>query len=676
MENDISTLKGVGEQIAKKLNILGIFSINDLIYYFPRKYQDFSEVTSISKLSPGQVTIKARINQIKGRYAKRGLHITEAVASDKSGSVRLVWFNQPYRANAVKSEAEYYISGNFEFSGRRLGLINPSMELVSDFPINTARIVPIYKETKGLKSFTIRKILKSISSQILDQKESLPAGVVKNAGVASKAEALHKIHFPDNAQDIELGRKRLGFEELFLLILAGLIAKKENAREKALPIEFDLTLAKKFVSLLPYKLTDAQRKVIWQIYQDIEKDKPMNRLVEGDVGSGKTVVAAMSAVMAISKGFQVALMAPTEILARQHASSMHKLLTSLKMQDSIVLLLGSLKSNEKKRALEKIKSGDAKFIIGTHAVIGEKVDMNKLALIIIDEQHRFGVEQRQKLAKKAGHMPHVLNMTATPIPRTLALTVYGELDISVLDEMPPGRKPINTKIITPSEKPRLYKKLDQLLEEGSQMFVVCPLISASEHLPALSVESVFEELSKRTFKHREVSLLHGKLKSAEKDKIMADFIDGKTDILVSTTVIEVGVNVPNANIIAIEGVERFGLAQVHQLRGRVGRGNKQGYCYLIQSDSSAPSRRIRAIEQSTDGFKLAQLDLEIRGPGAIYGQMQHGQLDLRMADLTDARLIASARVSAKKFINQNIDLTKYPELHRQIKEIQKITVLN
>lgn len=676
MDQDISQLKGVGEQLAKKLNSLGIRTVSDLIYYFPRRYEDYSEITNISRLRPGQVTIQAKIIQAKGRYVRRGMHITEAVASDSSGSVRLVWFNQPYRAKAIKSGETYYISGNFEMSRGRLNIMNPSMELAKDFPVNTARIVPVYRETKGLKSASIRKIVASAQDQIIDLPENLPKETISANQLIPHSLALLAMHFPTDTMQLEKAKQRIGFEEVFALSLAALINKQENQKQKAPKIVFDQNLAKKFVSKLPFKLTDAQRKVTWQIYKDLEKNLPMNRLVEGDVGSGKTVVAAMAAMMAISKGHQVALMAPTELLARQHAESLHELMSFVGMQDSLVLLVGGLKPAEKRRAHERIASGEAKFIVGTHALISEKVDMHSLGLIIVDEQHRFGVDQRQKLQKKAGHVPHILSMTATPIPRTLALTLYGELDISLLDDMPPGRKPTITKVISPNERARLYVKIDKEIEAGRQMFVVCPLISESDVMQVLSAEKVFDDLSNKSFKYRKVALLHGKMKPEDKDKTMTGFAGGKIDILVATTVVEVGVNVPNASIMLIEGAERFGLAQMHQLRGRVGRAEHQGYCYLIMSDNSAPTRRLRAIEQSRDGFRLAELDLEIRGPGAIYGHMQHGQLDLRVASLADVRLIRAARSSAQDFLENNYKLQDYPDLYERVKDSQKITTLN
>ncbi|HET7673219.1 MAG TPA: ATP-dependent DNA helicase RecG [Candidatus Saccharimonadales bacterium] len=728
----ISEIKGVGEAVAKKLHLLGIRTKEDLIWNFPRKYDDYSQITDIDKLKPGHVTIKAKIVQAKGRYVRRGMHITEAVASDNTGSVHLFWFNQPYRAKGLKQGWEYYISGNYELSRGRFSIMNPGAELASNFQVNTARIIPIYRETRGLKSSAIRKIMAGLMDDMKLIDEGLPDFIIKEQNLISRADALLGIHFPTSIDDISRAKRRLAFEEVFTPVLAALINKQDNMRAKSVKIPFNEELAKTFVSRLPYKLTDAQRKVIWQIYQDIQKDVPANRLVQGDVGAGKTVVAAMCAVMAMSAkptdldagqgskeerakrtestvserqtladkvmrqesagmtgsagqqgqtvrefgGYQVAFMAPTELLARQHAKSLEDMLRPLGMADKIVLLLGSMKPAQKKKAHEAIKSGQAELIIGTHALISEKVDMKKLGLAIIDEQHRFGVEQRKELLKKAGHVPHLISMTATPIPRSLALTVYGELDVSVIDELPPGRKPPLTKIVSPNSKKQVYASIDKELEKGRQMFVVCPLISESDKLDFLSAEEVYKDLSKKVFPNRRVALLHGKLKADEKERIMEKFVEGKTDILVSTTVIEVGVDVPNATVMLIEGVERFGLAQIHQLRGRIGRGEHQGHCYLMMSDSKAPSRRLRALEQTNDGFKLAELDLELRGPGAVYGVAQHGELDLRLADITDTRLIASARTSAQGFLDKGEKLSDYPWLAGEVEKNRLITTLN
>lgn len=674
--SEITKLKGVGETVASKLERLGIKTVEDLVWNFPRRYNDFSHITQITSLRPGPVTIQSKVTQASGRYVRRGMHITEALASDKTGTVRLVWFNQPYRASALKKNQEYFISGNYELSRQRFAIMNPACELVSEFPVNTARIVPIYPETKGLKSNTLRKIVAQLRQEISSWSEILPNKVIDSNGLILRGDAISKLHFPQSPEDIEEAKRRLGFEEVFGITLAALLNKKANEKEKAPEIKFDEKLAKRFVSELPFKLTNSQRKAVWQIYLDMQKATPMNRLLEGDVGAGKTAVAAMAALMVMSKDHQVAFMAPTEILARQHADTLYKLLKPLKMHEQVSLLVGSMAQPVKDRIRKRIKRGDSKLIVGTHALITDKVDMHSLALVIVDEQHRFGVDQRQKLQKKAGGMPHILSMTATPIPRTLALTLYGELDISVLPEKPPGRSEVKTEIISPNSRAQLYKRVDDEISKGHQVFVVCPLISESESVSSQSAEKVYETLAKKVFSRRRVGLLHGRLKALEKDKVMQNFVDGELDIVVSTTVIEVGVDVPNATVMMIEGADRFGLAQIHQLRGRVGRGSHQGYCYLIMSDSSPPSRRLKAIEQSNDGFSLAELDLEIRGPGAIYGHMQHGQLDLKVASLTDTTLIAAACASAQDFLDSGQKLNDYPELAAHVAQYRTITSLN
>jgi ATP-dependent DNA helicase RecG len=675
LTDQVTELKGVGEELAKKLAILGIHTLSDLIEYLPRRYDDYSNVVEIAKIRPGPVTLKVTINNVVSRYVRRGMHITEAIASDTSGSVRLIWFNQPYRAGAIKGGKEYYVAGEYALSRQRFSLINPSVELVSDFPVNTARIIPIYRETKGLKSSALRKLVREAITQVEDLPEHLPKWILEEFELVVYPRAVTQMHFPSGATALAMARKRLGFEEVFELSLAALLNKQEFSQGKSLSIPFDEKLAKDFVGKLPFKLTDAQRKVAWQIYKDIEATTPMNRLIEGDVGSGKTVVAAMAAIMAMSQGFQVAFMAPTEILARQHAESLFKLMDSVGLGDKVSLLIGAIKPAAKQLIHQKIAAGETGLIVGTHALISEKVDMHKLGLIIIDEQHRFGVEQRKKLQAKAGHMPHVLHMSATPIPRSIALTLYGELDISIIDELPPGRQKIITQICSPNSRAALNEKIRKELDEGRQMFVVCPLISESQFKPGLSAETVYVRTVK-DFKGKKVGLLHGQMKSAQKEKIMQDFVDKKLDILVSTTVIEVGVDVANASIMLIEGAEYFGLAQIHQLRGRVGRGEHQSYCYLMMSDSKAPSQRLQALEHMSDGFKLAELDLQLRGPGAIYGTLQHGALDLRVASLTDIKLITAARTAAQQFIDKKENLSKYPHLKAKVMTLRAITNLN
>lgn len=676
MERDITDIKGIGPEMAKKFALLGVHSVTELIENFPRRYEDYSTVTPIHDIEPGAITIEATIAQAKGRYVRRGMHITEATATDGTDSVRLVWFNQPYRANAIKPGEKYFISGNYELSRSRFAVMNPSVELVSGFPVNTARIIPVYRETKGITSNQIRKAVREVIQTSERMAETLPAWLIAEQKLTDRASALKAMHFPENNHLLDIARQRLGFEEVFALTLAALLNKRELLQDESVSIPFSDKLAKEFVSHLPFVLTDAQRKVVFQIYQDMEKTQPMNRLIEGDVGSGKTVVATMAALMPIAEGFQVALMAPTELLARQHAETVYSLLEPLGMHDKVALLVGGMSTSEKQMAYDRIADGTAQFIIGTHAIIQEKVDMHKLGLVVIDEQHRFGVEQRKKLMAKAGHMPHLLSLTATPIPRSLALTLYGELDISIIDVKPAGRQPIITEICSPNSRKQLYESIEKELTAGRQMFVVCPLISESTALDANSAEKVYEEMKTRDFKKWRVGLLHGKMKPQEKNDIMEQFGRHELDILVSTTVIEVGVDVPNASVMLLEAADRFGLAQIHQLRGRVGRGQHQGYCYLMMSDSKTPPKRLEALARSNDGFKLAELDLELRGPGAIYGTMQHGQLDLRVAKLSDAHLIAAARNAAQEYIDRGEDLLQYPELYERVRQLRAVTNLN
>lgn len=672
----LTEVKGVGPALAAHFARLGIHTVADLCTNWPRRYDDYSLTTSIDKLQPGLVTVEGTIDSVKGRYVRRGMHITEAVLHDKTGSVRMVWFNQPYRATSLKSGQSYYASGTYELRRQRFAIQNPTIELVSEFPVNTARIVPIYRETKGLTSRQIRSVLQQLVSQIRMTEETLPPWLVKQEKLLGRGEAMLAMHFPDSSEQLATAKRRLGFEEVFELSLASLLNKQENQQEHSLQIPFKAELAQQFSKSLPFTLTDAQRQVIMRIYKDLEKDQPMNRLVEGDVGSGKTVVATMAAVMALEQGYQVAFMAPTELLARQHADTIHKLLKPLKLERTVGLLVGSMTTGQKSKARAAIGKGDIRFIIGTQALIQETVAMQRLALIVIDEQHRFGVDQRKQLMAKAGVMPHVLSLTATPIPRSLALTLYGELDVSRLTAKPVGRLPIKTQIVSPNSRPQVYEKITQELQAGRQLFVVCPLISESVTSKALAAEKVYEQLRSKDFSQWRVGLLHGKLKTDAKNDQMEQFVQHKLDILVATTVIEVGVDVSNATVMLIEGPEQFGLAQMHQLRGRVGRSSYQGYCYLMMSDSSAPSRRLRALESSNDGFRLSELDLELRGPGAIYGLQQHGQLDLRIAKLDDRALIVSARTAAQTFIDKGENLLNYEELATKVTRLRAITNLN
>ncbi|HVU59997.1 MAG TPA: ATP-dependent DNA helicase RecG, partial [Candidatus Saccharimonadales bacterium] len=510
LDDPLLRLKGIGPSVAKLYAKLGITTVGHLIDYYPRAYDDYSVVSPIHDLRPGTVTIKAVIKQIAGRYARRGLHITEAVASDESGSVRLVWFNQPYRATSLQSGRAYFISGTYELSHQRFAIMSPALELVSDLPVQTARILPVYRETKGLTSRHIRQAMHQVRPLLTRLPETLPAWLVRDANLASRAEALTWLHFPATGEELARARERLGFEEVFDLSLASLLNKREIMVEQAPAVPFVEEVARAFVAQLPFRLTDAQRKAVWQVYKDMAATQPMNRLVEGDVGSGKTVVAAMAAAMVLHHGHQVALMAPTELLARQHADTLCKLLEPHGLATQLGLLVGSMSAAEKQRARDNIAAGRARFVVGTQALIQDTVDFSQLELIIIDEQHRFGVGQRTELIAKAGHMPHVLNLTATPIPRSLALTLYGELDISVLDAKPAGRQPVVTELVPPSSRPAVYERIRQELAAGRQLFVVCPLISESDAHSGSSAEKVYEQLAKKDFRQFRVGLLHGK----------------------------------------------------------------------------------------------------------------------------------------------------------------------
>lgn len=676
LRDPLSVVKGVGPAVEKALRSLGLQTVGDLLDYLPRRYEDYSEVTAIARLHPGAVTIMAEVKQASGRYIRRGLHITEALVNDESGSLRVTWFNQPYRAAALKIGQRYYFSGQYELNYQRMQLMNPSAELAADFTLNTARIVPVYRENKAISSKQLRKVIRQCLTVADTLPETLPVWLTESAQLLSLAEAVRAMHYPESNEQLAAAKRRFGYEEVFRLVLASLLNKQEIAAERSLSIPFDEALAKEFVGHLPFRLTDDQRKAVWQIYLDMQQPHPMNRLVEGDVGSGKTVVAVMASVMAMRQGYQVALMAPTEILARQHAETLQKLLEPLGLSKQLLLLVGSMKDTQKKIAHTRIADGSAKLIVGTHALIQDAVDMQKLGLIIIDEQHRFGVDQRKALMSKAGLMPHVLSLTATPIPRSLALTLYGEMDVSVLREKPQGRLPIKTEMILHGGRDALYKDLTNAVGIGRQLYVVCPLITKSDTLAAQSVERVYDELRKTYFKTVRVGLLHGRLKTDEKQAVMAAFAAKKLDVLVATTVIEVGVDVPNATLMVIESADRFGLAQLHQLRGRVGRGSEQSHCYLVLSSGVEPTKRLRAITTSNDGFKLAEYDLELRGAGAIYGSAQHGALDLRVAKLTDTALIAAARNGAKTFVKRGENLLQYHELAEHVSRLRAVTNLN
>lgn len=674
----LEQIKGVGPKTAQALAAAGLTMVSDALNFLPRAYDDYSTAVNITDLQPGKVTVKARCESVSTRIVRRGLRITTAVLADKSGKVKAVWFNQPYRETQLKSDAEFIFSGQFGMQYNRYQINNPSVELAKEIAKtaaeNNSGIQPVYKSIKNLRPKTVQDLMKNLRPIMDFLPETLPENIIQRQKLVSRSEAVKFLHAPKTHEEISRGRERLAFEELFEMILAAQFNKQEQTRLTGWKIPFNKSVVKGFVDQLPFPLTNAQRRAAWQILQDLESDHPMNRLLQGDVGSGKTVVAGLVAAEVAKAGFQTAIMAPTEILAQQHAKTLDELLSPFGV--SVALLTGHVKGAARSQLLDNLASGNIDVVVGTHALIQEKVAYHKLGFAVIDEQHRFGVKQRQALLEKSDFMPHLLSMTATPIPRSLALTLYGELDISILDELPSGRQPIQTKIWSPASAPKLYESIENELAKGRQAYVICPLIDDNPDNDKKSVEAEYNKLSKTVFSHRRVGLLHGKLPAEEKAEVMQKFADGELDMLVSTTVVEVGVNVPNATVMLIENADNFGLSQLHQLRGRVGRGKYQSFCHLMMSGHDKPSQRLREIEKSQDGFYLAEVDLKLRGPGEIYGKMQHGDLNLKIASLADTALIARAQVEAERFVKEGQDLLQYNHLAHAVSRYQRLTVLN
>ena len=686
LETPVQYLTGVGPVIAKKLKRLGIESVRDLLFYFPRRWDDFSKPQMISKLQIGQdAIIKAKIAQIRqGRTRRKWMSIIEAHLADDTGEIKAIWFNQPFLMKVLKVGSEWLFAGkvNYDFRAKSKTLSVTQYENPSaDRPL----ILPVYPETEGLTSKYLRKLIKPLITQADNLiADFLPQDIIDSEQLIDETEAVKKIHFPNRTDDINVAKKRLGFDELFLIALRMLQIKKELSQNNAAALKCENKILKEFVKSLPFKLTNAQRKSAWEIVKDLSRKIPMNRLLEGDVGSGKTVVAAM-AVLVVAKNelnansnWQSVWLAPTEILANQHFKNVSKLLKKFNVR------VGLLTSANK---LADIKNDD--LIIGTHAILQNDISFERLSLIIIDEQHRFGVKQRAYLRtsnptyevgldRSRDFIPHLLSMTATPIPRTLALALYGDLDISIIDEMPPGRQKVITRVVGPENRQKAYDFIRREVHAGRQVFVICPLIQKTED-GRLKTE-LFEEdrrtaveehekLSKNIFPDLKIGLLHGRLKSKEKEATMEKFHKGKLDILVSTAVVEVGIDVPNASVMMIEGAERFGLAQLHQFRGRVGRGKHQSYCFLFsESWSEDTKKRLAAMIHCHNGFELAEKDLLIRGPGELVGIRQSGLPDLKMASLSDIILVKKARKAAEKVIDEGIE--NYPKLVEKLKELE------
>jgi len=704
LSTPINRIPGIGSFYVKKLHKMGIKTIYDLIFYFPYKYEDFSNIIPIKKIKINEIcSIQGKIIEINNNWTwKKKINITQALIKDKSGTCRAVWFNQPYLIKNLKRNDRVSLSGKVLMGKEGIYLNNPIYEKItgnSENLIHTSRIVPVYLETAGLSSRWLRRILKPLLMRIKDKiPDTIPKKIREENKLIDFSKAIVQIHFPDLLKLAQLAKKRFSFEELFLIELYVLREKIKISQLPAIPIPINLKIIRKFIKSLSFKLTNDQKKAAWQILNDLAKPSPASRLLQGDVGSGKTVVAAIAILNTVKAGYQVALMAPTEILSKQHFKTFASLFSQFHL--NIGLLTGKEDKfiseklpNEvieisRKKLLEKTAQGEINFLIGTQTLIQKEIRFKNLAFVIIDEQHRFGVEQRAKLARPNSNyknrskikIPHFLSMTATPIPRSLALTIYGDLDLSLIKELPEGRKKVITKIIAPQEKEKVYSFIKKEIKKGRQAFVVCPRIEPRTNknkkdngwAEVRAVKEEFEKLSKDIFPHFKIAMLHGQMTSTEKEKIMREFKDQKIDILVSTSVIEEGIDIPNATVMMIEGADRFGLSQLYQFRGRVGRSKYQSYCFLLTDSPSKKTKlRLRALSKYNDSFNLAKKDLEIRGPGELSGKRQWGIPDLAMSSLNDIFLIEKTRNSAKEILEENVDLKDYPLLRQRLNLFEK-----
>lgn len=659
-----------------KLKNLGMRTAEDLFMYFPRTYNDMTEATKVVDLRTDEVNVvRGVISNLHTQRTKYGKFITKATLTDETGSIEVVWFNQPHIKRMIANGMEVVLTGKLKYAFGKMTLQSPQMEAAKEEQIHSERIVPIYHETEGISSKWLREKIKPlIDDWSKNFKEYMPMDIIGEHGFLMYSKAIKNIHFPENEEMLKLAKERLAFDELFLLQLKALQKKwywQQIASEEQKQIPQNIELMREFIGNLPFELTDAQKKTLYEILLDLEKPYPMSRLVQGDVGSGKTIVAAAASLNVVKAGFQVAVMAPTEILAKQHYKSFTKDLKEYAL--NIQFISGSTTEKQKQEIIMQMKSGTVDIVIGTHALIQEKIGFKKLGLAIVDEQHRFGVKQRSIL--KSFGSPHLLSLSATPIPRTLAMTVYGDQDLSIIDELPKGRQTIITRLIPEKKRIDAYRWIEDQINKGRQVFVVCPLIDESDTLGVKSVKNEYAHLQEHIFPEFKIGLLHGKLKADEKEGIMNQFKDNDIKILVSTSVIEVGIDVPNATIMMIEGSERFGLSQLHQFRGRVGRGEHQSYCFLFtNSDSQETRQRLNAMVQYSSGFKLAEIDMQLRGPGEIYGVKQSGIPDLKLANLTDSKTIEKARIEAQKIIEHDPMLNEYPKLKEKITEREDVYV--
>lgn len=709
LEQSINETSFLGKKLKVPLKKLGIETVKDLVFYFPTRYEDWSMIKKLGELrGVGEATVRVQIKKISNRRSfKSKIYLTEATISDSTGGGTAIWFNQPYLVKNLVTGSIVWLSGKYKSNLTGPSFTSPTYEITGSEQVHTGRIIPIYGSLGGIPQKSFRRIMHDCLRVLTPIKEWLPEETIRENGLEKTDNALQEIHFPTNWKNLLNASKKFKFEELYLLSIRGELARAELLREEATPIKTDIPAIKNLLASLPFKLTESQRRATWEIIQDLARPKPMNRLLDGDVGSGKTAVAAIAAYSVACSGGQTVMMAPTEILAKQHFSTLQKIFSTHGISVGLLTRTAaevtsnnkaSVPKNGREKIIKLLKNDKLQILIGTHALLFERLNFKNLALAIVDEQHRFGVNQRRALQKMGQKeiTPHLLSMTATPIPRSLALAFYGDLDISILSEMPLGRKPVKTSLVPKNTQENVYAFIKKEIEKGHQAFVICPLIDPvrssppkalrarsragatsngvdpSDTLEVRSATAEYEHLSKKVFPNIKVGLLHGRLKTEEKDKIMSEFKENKISILVSTSVVEVGVDIPNATVMIIEGAERFGLSQLHQFRGRIGRGEAPSSCFVFfENKNPLTYERLKIFAATNDGFTLSEHDLTLRGPGEIFGTAQSGESGLRMATFSDLEIAIAARRSARALIDSDKNFTSFPLLAERLKKMEQ-----